>query len=227
MVSRLAYWDAWNWNGIYNYSSVGNDCLWSATLPHDKFHPAIFNEQQGELSWGTHGCRHGTCLKAWCMSDHVNAWHVSEWYQRGEWWVKKCRAPAQTMTTCGCMKVDHNDVQVRMLGHVSSMGRWQTQEEGCWDTGMHGDGGIQMCLVQGVITSILTSIWRNELYATPFFLDRWQLSTCSIWQIQSSFSPTQFPLIGWNTPDWDYCAQGDKNWRGRKWWWNCTIHCHL
>ena len=227
MVSRLAYRDAWNWNGIYNYSSVGNNCSWSATLPHNEFHPAIFDEQRGELSWGACGCRHGMCLKAWRMSDHVNVCQndtggVSSGFGSVEYWHGSGGA-----MTHGCIKVDDDNVQVRMLGHVSSMGRWQTQEEGCRDTGMHGDGGIQMCLVQGVITSILISIWRNELYATPFFLDRWQLSTCSIWQIQSSFSPTQFPLIGWNTPDWDYCAQGDKNWRGRKWWWNCTIHCHL
>ena len=67
----------WNWNRNYNYFSVGNDSLQSVILLHNAFHPIIFDEQEGELSWCIHRCKHSVCLNMWHMSGHVNTWHKS------------------------------------------------------------------------------------------------------------------------------------------------------
>ena len=176
MVSRLAYWDAWNWNGIYNYFSAGNNSSWSMTLPHNKFHPAIFDKQQEELSWGTGGCRYGasqsmvhvgshecvmcvrTIPEGWVVGMEVSSISAGA----AALWHGECRMPGhvdmwrQTMMTRGYKCQDTWIV----------WGGWQMWEEGCWDMGMCGDGGIWMCLVQGV-THFLEGTQHREGFTLP------------------------------------------------------------
>ena len=94
---------------------MGNDSLQGATLLHNEFHPIIFDEQRGELSWGTCGCRHGMHLKAWHVSDHMNACvcqndtgGVSSRYGSVE---HRCRSGSTV--TCGMSCA-------RMCGHVKA-----------------------------------------------------------------------------------------------------------
>ena len=118
----------------------------STTLLHNEFHPTIFDEQQGELSWGACGCRHGTCLKVWCMLDHVNVQHVSEQDRRGEQWVQKCQAPmwewwapcdVWDVTCWEHIKVDDDDVG-------ANIGACELRGEG--DRCRRRVGGMQKCM---------------------------------------------------------------------------------
>ena len=54
----------------------------------------------GRTQLGTRRCRHGTCLKAQHVLDHVNTWRVSGQYQRGERQIWECQASAQQWQHC-------------------------------------------------------------------------------------------------------------------------------
>ena len=122
MVSRLAYWDKWNWNVNYKHMSAGNNSLWDTSRPHNKFQPAILNEQQEEPSWHICRCRHSAHHYAWHMSGRVDVWCKSYWDGRSEWWMQKYWALGAGRQALGHMNVECWNA--RMHG-----GRWWMQGE--------------------------------------------------------------------------------------------------
>ena len=116
-----------------------------------------------------HQCRSSRCHDMWSVTCQ------DVWTQR------------QTMMTCGyeCL-----DIWV-------AWGGWQTWEEGCLDAGTCGDGGIQMCLAQGVTV-------RGCPLGPPTIIDSLRYSqslTKSSKVLQTSLKPCKHPQ---STLDLDY-----------------------
>ena len=130
MVSRLAYWDTWNWNRNYNYFSVGNDSLRGTTLPHNEFHLIIFDEQQGELSWSIQ-----TQCTSQCMAHVGSREHVTRVITRPEEWAADAEVSSANVGAAGTMTCESHGAGERCGRRVVRM---------------HGDGEIWMCLAWGV-----------------------------------------------------------------------------